>query len=157
MVVIGRAQKAEAVGQDLEHALAVYETALLGLGAEDGEDELLLAHVRGALDAEALRDLRQLADLLRLEHLEIEGLIACRRFVLGLDLGGRQIRPRRGGFGVEAISVDAFPTLNAAVDGRGAGWPVPPDGLVGHRSVLFSVGFRVYVGRRRPDVSGASA
>ena len=58
VVVVGRAQEAEAVGQALEHALGEDQAALLGLRLEDLEDQLLLAHAGGALDAEVLGDLR---------------------------------------------------------------------------------------------------
>ena len=72
VVVVGRAQEAEAVGQDLEHALAVDEAVLLGLRLQDGEDQLLLAHRRRALDVEVARELRELVDLLLLEDLEVQ-------------------------------------------------------------------------------------
>ena len=93
VVVVGGAQKAEAVGQDLEHAFAVDEAVLLGLRAEDGEDQLLLAHVGGALDVEVLGDLRQLADLLFLERLEVEGALFGRR--LFDRFGRRRLGARR--------------------------------------------------------------
>ena len=134
VVVVGGAQEAEAVGQDLEHALAVDEAVLLGLRLQDGEDQLLLAHVRGALDAEALGDLRQLADLLLLQHLEVQALIAGRQLLLGLHLVGAGARTRR--LVVEAVAVIATPTFGAPADRRSGCWPVPPDDLVGHRSVL---------------------
>src|SRR5262249_56627150 len=43
-------QEAEAVGKDLEHALRVDETVLLGLRLEDLEDQLLLAQAADVLD-----------------------------------------------------------------------------------------------------------
>ena len=48
VAVLGRAQEAEAVGQDLEHALGEDQAFLLRLGAQDLEDQLLLLHGGGA-------------------------------------------------------------------------------------------------------------
>ena len=58
VVVLGRAQEAEAVGQDLEHALGEDQALLLGLGPQDLEDQLLLLHRGGARDLERLRHRR---------------------------------------------------------------------------------------------------
>src|SRR5438876_5904260 len=89
VVVVGRAQEAEAVGQDLEHALAADEAVLLGLRLQDGEDELLLAHGGRALDVHVLGDGREVGDRLVLQRLEIEGAgLFGRR--------GLRLRPNRG-------------------------------------------------------------
>src|SRR2546428_8318939 len=89
VVVVGRAQETEAVGQDLEHALAADEAVLLGMRLQDGEDELLLAHGGRALDVHVLGDGRELGDLLVLQRLEIEGAgLFGRR--------GLRLRPNRG-------------------------------------------------------------
>ena len=44
VVVFRRAQEAEAVGQAFQHAFGEDQAVLFGLGAEDLEDQLLLAH-----------------------------------------------------------------------------------------------------------------
>ena len=62
VVVVGRAQEAEAVGQHFEHAFREDEPALLGLRLQDLEDQLLLAHPGRAADGQVLRDLRELLD-----------------------------------------------------------------------------------------------
>ena len=61
VVVLGRAQEAEAVRQALSTPSAKIRPALLGLRLQDLEDQLLLAHAGGALDAEVLGDLGELA------------------------------------------------------------------------------------------------
>jgi hypothetical protein len=60
VAVLGRAQEAEAVGQDLEHALGEDQPFLLRLRAQDLEHQLLLLHRGGARDLELLGDLDQL-------------------------------------------------------------------------------------------------
>ena len=62
VVVVGRAQEAEAVGQHFEHAFREDEAALLGLRLQDLEDQLLLAHAGRAGDGHVLGDLRELLD-----------------------------------------------------------------------------------------------
>ena len=66
VVVVGRAQEAEAVGQALEHALGEDQAALLGLRLQDLEDQLLLAQPVGALDPEVFGDLGELPDAMSL-------------------------------------------------------------------------------------------
>ena len=63
VIVFRRAQKAEAVGQAFQHALGKDQTVLLRLGAEDLEDQLLLAHAAGARDSQILGDFRQIRDV----------------------------------------------------------------------------------------------
>src|SRR5204862_1932764 len=58
---------------------------------QDGEDELLLAHVRDALDVELIRDRGELADLLLLEDLEVQPRVADLHF-LGGEIGLRRQR-----------------------------------------------------------------
>src|SRR5580704_10912590 len=72
VVVIRRAQEAEAVGQDFQHALAEDRSVLGGLRLQHRKDHLLLAHVGGAVDVEVARHLRQLCNLRALERLEVE-------------------------------------------------------------------------------------
>ena len=60
VVVVGGAQEAEAVGQQLEDAFGEDEAALLGPGAQDLEDQLLLAQAGGAGDFELLGHVREL-------------------------------------------------------------------------------------------------
>ncbi len=43
---VGRAQEAEAVLQDLEHAIAIDALAVAGVGLQDREDDVLLARTR---------------------------------------------------------------------------------------------------------------
>ena len=74
VVVVGRAQEAEAVGQHLEHAFREDEAALLGARLQDLEDQLLLAHAGRARHVELLGDLRQRADAHVLERREIDAL-----------------------------------------------------------------------------------
>src|SRR5438093_9992720 len=72
VVVVGRAQEAETVGEYLEHTLAADEDVLLGLRLQDGEDELLLTHRGRALDVHVLGDRREVADLLVLQQFQVE-------------------------------------------------------------------------------------
>ena len=67
VVVVGRAEEPEAVGQHFEHAFGEDEAALLGLRLEDLEDQLLLAHPGRAGDVQVLGDLRELLDALVLQ------------------------------------------------------------------------------------------
>ncbi len=76
VVVVGRAQEAEAVGQHLEDAFGEDEAALLGLRLEDLEDQLLLAHAGRAGDGEVLGDLRELLDALVLQLGDVQALSA---------------------------------------------------------------------------------
>src|SRR5262249_40556000 len=96
VVVVGTAQEAEAVGQDLEDALPADCSVELGLRLENGEDQLLAPERRRPLDAHLLRQRRQVTDLLLLQLLEIE-----RRDVRGGNaraslLGGRRLAVRGG-------------------------------------------------------------
>src|SRR5919107_189110 len=88
VVVLGRAQEAEAVGQGFEYALGEDEAALLGLRGEDFEDELLLAHAGRAGHVEVFGDLSQLGDGHLLERGEVEGapLAAEAHRLLGLPV-----------------------------------------------------------------------
>src|SRR5207249_3537761 len=67
VVVIGRPQEAEPVGEDLQDTLTRDETVLLSLRLQDGENEILLAHRRRAFDVHVLGDGSELADLLVFE------------------------------------------------------------------------------------------
>ena len=89
---VGRAQEAEAVGQDLEHAVAEDALALLRLLLQHREDEVVLAHPVGALDLAGVGDVDQLGDVFGLEFGEMHGGRAERAG------GGRSgVRsPRRG-------------------------------------------------------------
>jgi hypothetical protein len=64
---VGRAQEAEAVGQDFQHALAEDALALLRLRLQQGEDEVVLAHAVRAVDFHRVGDVEQFADVLGLE------------------------------------------------------------------------------------------
>ena len=72
VVVVGRAEESEAVGEHLEDAFREDEAALLGAGAEDLEDELLFAHPGGAGHFELLGDARQLGDAHLLEVTQLD-------------------------------------------------------------------------------------
>ncbi len=63
VVVLRRAQEAEAVGQALEHPFGEDQAVFLRLGAQDLEDQLLLAHAAGAGDVQLLGDLGQVGDV----------------------------------------------------------------------------------------------
>jgi hypothetical protein len=54
IVVFRGAQEAEAVGQALEHALGEDQAVLFRLGAQDLENQLLLAHAGGSGDGSSL-------------------------------------------------------------------------------------------------------
>ena len=74
VVVVGRAEEPESVGQHFEHALGEDEAALLGARTQDLEDELLLAHAGGARHFQLLGDARQLGDAHVLQRGEIDDL-----------------------------------------------------------------------------------
>jgi len=82
VVVVGRAEETEAVGQDLQHALGEDQAAFLGLRLQDLEDQLLLAHAGNAQDAEILGDAGELADGHLLQHRDIECLLVAFRLHL---------------------------------------------------------------------------
>ena len=82
VVVVGRAQEAEPVGQHFQHALGEDQAVFLGLGLEDLEDQLLLAQPAVVLDAEVAGDVVQLGNGLLLQLGEIHS-------VSGLGVGGR--------------------------------------------------------------------
>src|SRR5690606_36321291 len=84
---VGRAQEAEAVLQDLEHAVAVDVLALLGVRIEDREDDVLLARAREALEADGFGHLHQLVDRLRLELGEAHRSPRLGQFLGADDLG----------------------------------------------------------------------
>src|SRR5204863_4951374 len=88
VVVVGRPQEAEPVGQRLEHAFGENQPALLGAGLEDLEDQLLLAHAGRARHVELLRDLGQRADAHVLERREIDALYFFRGRCAIAALGG---------------------------------------------------------------------
>ncbi len=92
VVVVGRAQEAEAVRQRLEHAFREDVAALLGAHAQDLEDQLLLAHAGGAGDVELLGDLGEGGDV----H-----LLHCRERdrLRGSALLGRRLVRRRAARG----------------------------------------------------------
>ncbi|KAJ0343683.1 hypothetical protein COL154_014070, partial [Colletotrichum chrysophilum] len=91
--LVGRAQEAEAVLQDFQHAFGPDAAAGLGVGAQDVEDHVLLAGARDAfLDAQFLGQLQQLHRVLLLELGEVDQAlgIAGIGFVAG-DIGGQAI------------------------------------------------------------------
>ena len=81
VVVVGGPQEPEAIRQHLEDAFGEDQPGLLGAGAEDLEDQLLLAHAGRARNLEVARDLGQRGRRHILERREVEGL--------GLGFAGR--------------------------------------------------------------------
>ena len=70
---VGAAQKAEAVGQDFQHAVG--KNLLAGAGAlfDDGEHQLLLAHAAGVFDFQCLGLLEHFGDVQGLEFVQVHG------------------------------------------------------------------------------------
>ena len=107
IVVVGRAQEAEAVRQHLEHALGEHEAAQLGLRLEDLEDQILLAHAGGAGDVQILGDLGELLNAHVLQVVDVERLdgLALRAAAVravGLAAAGPAVGGRRCGVVVRA-------------------------------------------------------
>ncbi len=98
VVVVRRAEKAEAVGQHFEHALREDEAALFGLRLQDLKDQLLLAHTGGASDIHILRDLCELLNAHVLQIGDVEPFAWAPWRPAFWRLGGRLGR-RRGGVG----------------------------------------------------------
>ena len=67
VVVFGGAEEAESIGEALEDAFGEDQTVLFGLGTEDLEDQLLLAHAGCAGNVQLLGDLCQVGDVLFLQ------------------------------------------------------------------------------------------
>ena len=67
IVVVLGPEEPEAVRQDLQDAAAGDDAVLLHLGLQDGEDELLLAHPRGAFHVQVPGQGGQVVDLLVLQ------------------------------------------------------------------------------------------
>ena len=83
IVVLGRAQESESVGQAFEHAFGENQAALGRLLLEDLEDQLLLAQSRVALDAQVLGDLVELLDAHVLELHQVERAAVLAQVALG--------------------------------------------------------------------------
>ena len=107
VVVLGGAQEAEAIRQTFEYAFAEDQAALLGLGLEDFEDQLLLTQAGGARDVHRLGDVVELLNghVLQLDQVE-------RR---GTALGGL-----RGAL-FAADRAQVFRTRSRVIDGLGGG------------------------------------
>src|SRR6185503_1911296 len=80
---IGRAQEAEAVLQDLEHALAEDVLAVLRVRLENGKDDVLLAGPREVLEPHRFRELHERGGWPRLQLGQIHPV-----------LGGFEVRSR---------------------------------------------------------------
>ena len=98
VAVLGGAQEAEPVGQDLQHALGEDEAFLLRLRAQDLEDQLLLLHGGRARDLQRLRHLGQLGDAHLLERGEVEAALVA--LALGFAVGGGRDGEGGGGRGL---------------------------------------------------------
>jgi len=72
VVVLRRAQEAEALRQHLQHAFGEEQSFPLGLGFQQPEDQFLLAQGKGTLDPVGLGHLRKPADGLLLQVLEAQ-------------------------------------------------------------------------------------
>src|SRR5207245_6831306 len=94
VVVVRRAQEAEAVWQYLEHAFRENEPALLGLRLQDLKDQILLAHAGGARHREVFRDLRELLDAHVFQIGNVQALTGAALLLL-LLLRRRLLRRRR--------------------------------------------------------------
>ena len=80
IVVLRRAQEAEAVGQAFQYAFGEDKSALFGLRLENLEDEFLLAQTGGARNVQILGDLVQVLDthVLEFDQIERDGaVLAC--------------------------------------------------------------------------------
>src|SRR6516162_4897663 len=84
---IRRAEEAETVLQDLEHAVAVDVLAVPGVRLEDRENDVLLARAGQVLEPHGLGHLHQLVDGLGLELREIHGAARLRQLGGTDDLG----------------------------------------------------------------------
>ena len=103
VVVVGRPEEPEPVGQHFEHALREDVPALLGLRLQDLEDQLLLSHAGGAGDVEILGDLGELLDAHVLQFADVEAFARTPRLGLGRVLGfgrGRGLSRHRRGLAV---------------------------------------------------------
>ncbi len=95
VVVVGRAEEPESVGQHFEHAFREDEPAQLGLRLENLENQLLLAHARGAGHLQILRHLRQVLDGHLFQVGDVEtGLLAFLQRVFGCFGGDVWLRRR---------------------------------------------------------------
>ena len=74
IVVVGRAQESEAIGEHFEHAFREDEPAQLGLRLQDLEDQVLLAHAGRAGHVHVLGDLRELLNAQVLQIGDVEAL-----------------------------------------------------------------------------------
>ena len=94
VVVVGRAQEPEPVGQHFEHAFREDEAALLGLRLQDLENQLLLAHARGAGHVQFFGDLSELLDAHVLQFADVEPFPApLALLLLSLPLRRRAVAP----------------------------------------------------------------
>ena len=156
VVVFGRAQEAEAVGQAFEHAFGEDQAALFGLHLQDLEDQLLLAQSREALDAQILGDLVELLDAHVLELHQVERVaavlgLACLRRGGAWDRTG--VRPVCGGPARLRLAASAGCTVRLASARR---WLRAAARLGGFASAADS-GLRLRRGRLSPRQRPASA
>ena len=89
---VGRTQEAEAVLQNLEHAVAIDVLAVARVRLEDREDDVLLARASQVLQPHGRAQLDQLRHRLLLELGEVHGLFASSQILFGNDLEFLQIR-----------------------------------------------------------------
>ena len=94
IVIFGGAQKTEAVRQTFENTFGEYESALFRLRLQNLENEILLAHRRGAHDPELFCNHTEAGDIHLLELGDVQGLLllAARRlfrYLFGARLASR--------------------------------------------------------------------
>src|SRR4029078_12316929 len=108
---------AEAVGQDLEDALAVHQAVLADAGAEDLEDQVLLLEPDVVLDALLLGDVVQAMEVHGLQVFDVE-LAALDLLVLGVGLGvkaGNLIAPATATLRSAAVSAARVASIATAI------------------------------------------
>ena len=127
VIVLGRAQESESIGQAFEHAFREDEAALFGLRLEDLEDQLLLAQPGGAGDAQILGNLVELLDthILELDQIERAVLLALAGNAAAMlavsSLSGRALIRR---LGVGQLGVTGrFASSGLPLADGSASWP----------------------------------
>jgi hypothetical protein len=102
VVVVGRAQEAEAVRQHLEDTLGEHEAALLGLRFQNLEDQILLAHAGRAGHVQILGDLGELLNAHVLQVVDVQRLAGL-PFAGASPLAGRCCLPAPSALGGRTV------------------------------------------------------
>ena len=89
VVVVGRAQEAVAVREDLQHTFGEDVSFFFTLRLQDLEDEVLFAESAGAGELQRSGDLGQLGNVLFFQfcdgHIHLRGLISSGGILSGMD------------------------------------------------------------------------